>query len=250
MRLLYYLLRFFWTQSKRIKQWGVTMVRRLQLSQKKVFFEDGSRIDSKTFMEGYNTIGRNSKLCACNVGFGSYIAGANLTNVKIGRFCSIGANLTVVSGLHPTRDFVSTHPAFFSISNKRVGFSFVDKQKFSESTDKVNGYTIQIGNDVWIGQNVTIMAGVTIGDGAIVGTNSLVTRNIEPYSINVGVPTRRLRYRFTSEQISSLLRMQWWNNDLEWVKSKADSFDDVESFLKGNMGKEPVNPQEDYPIIC
>lgn len=52
-----------------------------------------------------------------------------------------------------------------------------------------------IGNDVWIGDKVIIMPGVHIGDGCIIGAGAVVTRDIPPYSIAVGVPARVIRSR-------------------------------------------------------
>lgn len=54
---------------------------------------------------------------------------------------------------------------------------------------------IIIHNDVWIGSNATILDGVEIGMGSIIGAGSVVTKNIPPYSIAVGVPARVIRYR-------------------------------------------------------
>lgn len=45
----------------------------------------------------------------------------------------------------------------------------------------------------YIGAYVVILEGVTIGKGAIVGAGSLVNKPLEPYSINVGNPARKLR---------------------------------------------------------
>jgi acetyltransferase-like isoleucine patch superfamily enzyme len=53
----------------------------------------------------------------------------------------------------------------------------------------------QIGERVWIGANVTILKGVTIGDRAIVGAGSVVTRDLPPDAIAVGVPARVIKYR-------------------------------------------------------
>lgn len=54
---------------------------------------------------------------------------------------------------------------------------------------------VVIGNDCWIGANVCINKGVTIGDGAIVGSGAVVTKDVEPYSINAGVPAVKISER-------------------------------------------------------
>lgn len=54
---------------------------------------------------------------------------------------------------------------------------------------------IRIGNDVWIGARVMITAGVSIGAGCIIGAGAVVTKDIPPYSIAVGVPARVVKQR-------------------------------------------------------
>ena len=54
---------------------------------------------------------------------------------------------------------------------------------------------IVIEDDVWIGSGVQIMPGVTIGKGAVIGAGSVVNKDVEPYSIVVGSPTKLLRMR-------------------------------------------------------
>lgn len=55
--------------------------------------------------------------------------------------------------------------------------------------------TITIEDDVWIAGRVNIMAGVTIGKGSVIGAGSVVTKDIEPYSIAVGVPAKVIKKR-------------------------------------------------------
>lgn len=57
-------------------------------------------------------------------------------------------------------------------------------------------------DDVWIGHGVTIMRGVIIGEGAIIAANSVVTKNIEAYSINAGIPSKKIKMRFDKNQIN------------------------------------------------
>ncbi|MBE9513437.1 MAG: acyltransferase [Chloroflexi bacterium] len=54
---------------------------------------------------------------------------------------------------------------------------------------------IVIEDDVWLGMGVKVMDGVRIGRGAVVGANAVVTKDIPPYSIAVGVPARVIRKR-------------------------------------------------------
>jgi acetyltransferase-like isoleucine patch superfamily enzyme len=56
-----------------------------------------------------------------------------------------------------------------------------------------------IEDDVWIGYNSVIMAGVIIGRGAIVAASAVVTKDILPYTINAGVPAKKIGDRFTNE---------------------------------------------------
>ena len=54
---------------------------------------------------------------------------------------------------------------------------------------------VKIGNDVWIGRRAIIMPGVTIGDGVIIGAGAVVTKNIAPYMVAVGVPAKAVKSR-------------------------------------------------------
>jgi acetyltransferase-like isoleucine patch superfamily enzyme len=51
----------------------------------------------------------------------------------------------------------------------------------------------RVGDNVWCGANVVITSGVTIGERCVIGANSVVTRDLAPFSIAVGVPAKVLR---------------------------------------------------------
>ena len=80
-----------------------------------------------------------------------------------------------------------------------------------------------IGNDVWIGYEAVIMPGVTIGDGAIIGTRAVVTRDVPPYTIVGGVPTKPIRKRFSEETVSALLKMKWWEWDTNKIRENLSA---------------------------
>jgi len=55
--------------------------------------------------------------------------------------------------------------------------------------------SIEIEPDVWVGTGVRILAGVRIGTGSVLAAGAVVTKSTEPYSINGGVPSRRIGSR-------------------------------------------------------
>ena len=61
---------------------------------------------------------------------------------------------------------------------------------FDLKLDKVG--KIDIGNDVFIGLDAIILPGVTIGDRVIIGAASVVSRDVEPDSVVVGSPAKRV----------------------------------------------------------
>ena len=49
---------------------------------------------------------------------------------------------------------------------------------------------IVIEDDAWLGLGVIVLDGVTIGRGAVIGAGAVVTGDVPPYAIAVGVPAR------------------------------------------------------------
>jgi acetyltransferase-like isoleucine patch superfamily enzyme len=58
---------------------------------------------------------------------------------------------------------------------------------------------VRIGPDVWLGRGVTVLKGVDIGRGSVIGAHAVVTRDIPPYSVAVGVPARVVRSRLPGD---------------------------------------------------
>lgn len=169
----------------------------------------------------YNTFYSCSNITNATVGDFSYIASySRLNNISIGKFTSIGPDVLAGMGTHPSRGFISTHPAFFSTLHQ-VEMSFVDKPHFNEFDP------IKIGNDVWIGARVIIIEGITIGDGAIIAAGAVVTKDVPDYAVVAGVPAKILRYRFETNEIERLKNLKWWDRDISWLKKNVELFHDI-----------------------
>lgn len=77
---------------------------------------------------------------------------------------------------------------------------------------------VRIGKHAIIGANSVILPGVTIGEGAVVGACSLVTKSCPPWSVNLGVPARRLKSRPSAEilRLEQELRRQFYGQTGEF----------------------------------
>ena len=59
------------------------------------------------------------------------------------------------------------------------------------------------------------MSGVKIGDGAVIGSRSVVTKDVAPYTIIGGNPSKIIKSRFSEQHIKMLLEIKWWDWDEE-----------------------------------
>lgn len=210
----------------------ISMIMKVKNLDKNVKLRRGVQVDINSIFEGSSVINNNVKLNNVKIGFGSYIGkNSELINCSIGRFSCIGPETRIVLGAHPISRYVSIHPAFYSVQ-KQSGFTFVQKQLFNEYRNvKDSKFSVVIGNDVWIGQGVTILQGISIGDGAVIGAGAVVTKDIEPYSINIGVPAKKIKYRFKENEIKFLKDFKWWNKDIDWIKKNNNYFLDIEKMM-------------------
>ncbi len=54
----------------------------------------------------------------------------------------------------------------------------------------ITGRGIEIEDGAWIGAGAIVLDGVRVGRGAVVGANAVVTKDVPPHTVVVGVPAR------------------------------------------------------------
>lgn len=81
---------------------------------------------------------------------------------------------------------------------KNISINANDHRFAKDACIRDQGYIyadVVIEDDVWLGANVCVNKGVTVKKGSIVGANAVVTKDTEEYSINVGLPAKKIGYR-------------------------------------------------------
>jgi acetyltransferase-like isoleucine patch superfamily enzyme len=187
----------------------------------------GSRI-IKTTILGPLYMNRNSQLGPDTI-VGKYF-GLNescfAARCDIGAYCAIGARCAINPFNHPT-SWLSIHEFQYHPNSYDWVPEYANLKRLPRTPDMFSH--VSIGNDVWMGHNVNVLAGLTIGDGAVIAAGSVVTKNVPPYGIVAGVPATLKRLRFPEETVERLLRVKWWDLELEQLSGLP--FRDVELCL-------------------
>ncbi len=104
-----------------------------------------------------------------------------MNGVKIGNNVKIQNNVSIYEGVELEDDvFCGPSMVFTNVINPR---SHVPRKDEYRKTLVRRGVTI--------GANATIICGVTLGEYAFVGAGAVVTGDVQPYALVVGVPARR-----------------------------------------------------------
>jgi virginiamycin A acetyltransferase len=128
----------------------------------------------------------------------------------VGKFCAIARDVKfIMNGANHKLKGISTYPfSIFGNGWERV-IPKMEDLPFKGDT--------MVGNDVWIGYDSLIMPGVKIGDGAIIAARSVITNYVAPYTIVGGNPAKIIKERFPAETIKMLLKIKWWDWDIEKI---------------------------------
>ncbi|WP_456449064.1 acyltransferase [Hydrogenimonas sp.] len=103
-------------------------------------------------------------------------------NVNIGDGVKVQNNVSIYEGVEIEDDvFLGPSMVFTNVVNPRA---FISRKEEFRKTLLKRGCSI--------GANATIVCGVTIGEYALVGAGAVVTEDVKPYALMVGVPARRI----------------------------------------------------------
>jgi acetyltransferase-like isoleucine patch superfamily enzyme len=170
---------------------------------------------------------------------GSWLASEK---VVIGKYCSIGDMVTIITGGNRRTDVAATYPMFIFAQSPRLpakrnipaGLKQAPARTLARLCESLPLFfagpsyrttrDTTIGNDVWVGYGATISGGARVCDGAVVASGSVVFSDVPPYAIVAGNPARVLRHRFSPAIVTSLLRIGWWDWPDERVREHVQWF--------------------------
>ena len=120
--------------------------------------------------------------------------------VTIGSYVHIGPHCSVIGGRKSRliiNDFatVAARGSFACGSDSYLGDGMTSSTVPPEYLAPTTYGTIELKSHAILGTNVVVHPDVTIGEGAAVGSMSLVTGDLEPWGIYVGIPCRRIKDR-------------------------------------------------------
>jgi len=107
-------------------------------------------------------------------------------NVYIGPYCVLYGHGGLAIGRNT---MIGAHTALFPANH---GYGRIDVPM---NTQPLTQEGISIGEDVWIGSGCKVLDGVRIGNGAVIGAGSVVTKDVDAYSIALGVPAKIVKSR-------------------------------------------------------
>lgn len=158
----------------------------------------------------YTEIGAGSLILSTEMGDYSYCSrGCDISNAVIGKFVNIAANVRIGPTDHPLNRASLYHFMY------RSDIYWPDETADAAFFERRAARRVTIGHDVWIGHGAIVRPEVSIGHGAVIGAGAVVTRDMAPYTIVVGVPAEKLRRRVPKQIARRLIELAWldWNHD-------------------------------------
>ena len=158
---------------------------------------------------GLKSYGYNVKISrhACFYGENNISIG---NNVRIDDFCILSGNIELGNNIHIAAytalyggndgividDFanLSSRISVYSVSDDYSGESMTNPTVPEEFKHVVSA-PVHISRHVIIGSNSVVLPGVTLAEGSSFGSFSFINRDASPWSVNVGIPFKKIKDR-------------------------------------------------------
>jgi UDP-2-acetamido-3-amino-2,3-dideoxy-glucuronate N-acetyltransferase len=111
------------------------------------------------------------------------------SGAKVGSRCKISSHSFICEGVTIEDDVFIGHGVVFT--NDRYPRATTDTGELQQRSDWDLERT-RVRRRASIGSHATILCGLTIGEGATIGAGAVVTRDVPPYAVVVGVPARAM----------------------------------------------------------
>lgn len=158
---------------------------------------------------GFNHIGNNVKISRK----ASFYAPNKISigdNVRIDDFCILSGNITIGNYIHIAAysalyggdkgivldDFVniSSRVCVYSVNDDYSGNSMTNPM-IPDNLKHVVSQKVYLKKHVIVGSTSVILPGVILEEGSAFGSFSLINRNSAPWSINAGIPAKKIKNR-------------------------------------------------------
>ncbi len=141
--------------------------------------DEGAKIGMGTKIWHFSHIMRNSTIGEnCNIGQNVVVS----PDVVLGRNVKVQNNVSLYTGVTCDDDvFLGPSCVFTNVINPRSAIN--RKHEYAKT---------HVGKGATIGANATIVCGNDIGAYALIGAGAVVTKNILPYALVVGNPSRQI----------------------------------------------------------
>ncbi|MEW6716820.1 MAG: bifunctional UDP-N-acetylglucosamine diphosphorylase/glucosamine-1-phosphate N-acetyltransferase GlmU [Chloroflexota bacterium] len=174
-----------------------------------------------TYLLGKTTIGEDCELGPntlvhdTRIGNGVKVLASVLENAVVEDEVNIGPFAHLRSGAHLARgvhmgNFGEVKSSYLGPGTKMGHFSYIGDATIGPDVnigagtitcnfDGERKHPTKIGAGVFIGSDTMLVAPISLGDGARTGAGSVVTKDVEPYHLVVGVPARAIRKLISGE---------------------------------------------------
>lgn len=166
-------------------------------------------LHGKTVIGERNSIGPNTMIRDSTVGddcriLASVMEGARLEDgVDMGPFARLRKGAHLGRGVH-MGNFGEVKDSYLAPGVKMGHFSYIGDARIGANTnigagtitcnyDGEKKHPTEVGEDVFIGSDTMLVAPLKIGDGARTGAGAVVTRDVPPDTLAVGMPARAIK---------------------------------------------------------